>query len=129
LFSHVSTDATTELLKERGLTVVELLHLQALGLVAPDFHTTPIPEGGNITAAYFGRKYSFTQGNKYRLIKGRKGKIIKLIMPAALDVHILTAVGKELAPICGAYADEEYLDTLIESLATNNIEVRIVEDV
>ncbi|MGB7925568.1 MAG: DUF2806 domain-containing protein [Pyrinomonadaceae bacterium] len=100
------TDAIDDLIEAKGVSFLSMLHLQAIGLVEMNNVYTTLYKDNPTNIFYFGKEY---------LVKPiKKGS-------AQIKSRVLTDIGQELAPICGAQADEEYLQALKKSLLSEGV--------
>jgi uncharacterized repeat protein (TIGR03899 family) len=124
---HLHTAATNGLLFSRGLSFEEKLHLQTIGLIQMEGSIT-IPENEPVTTTYFSKKYNLTLKSDSFKAKLNRFNGARVVPYFKVDADFLTETGKELALICGANADEDYLNSFIESLSNEYISATLLDD-
>lgn len=107
-------DYRAEIYRKKAINFGSLNHLDSLGLIKfnnlQHFMFEKLPQ--NITFFYFGILVAF----KLKAESNNKFEIGHVV---------LTQVGRQLAPICGAQIDHEFLNYLIEHYKKKGIEVNI----
>jgi hypothetical protein len=121
LVGYVWAGRTDALLEAEGLSLQRLIHLQTIGLVQT-YGSLQVHEDTPLVGSYHGKRYVFTLDNTVKSImhSTEKGENYAY---RNIGIHLLTEVGRELAPLCGAGSHEEYLTTLSESLEFNQVKM------
>ena len=105
------TRETDKFLADKGMNLAKRRHLQSLGLLSMNLLSS---SGGSHTAIS-------SRAEPFEVIyAGRKYLVRQFLTPkesALLYPEFLTDIGTELFPISGAQPDEQYLETLIKTLA------------
>jgi uncharacterized repeat protein (TIGR03899 family) len=117
-----TTRATGQLLANKGMGAAERQHLQNIGLLYGSglmsdsgSQTTVSSNDVPFEVVYFGRRYLVSH-----VLCPKESA---LLMP-----EFLTDIGAELFPISGALPDEQYLQTLIETLRNEDkLEVKLLD--
>jgi hypothetical protein len=101
-----------ELLKTRGFTYKDLLNLQNVGLIESGEVELYVEKEKPLSIHYFDEKF-----------------MLSLNAPSTdgqgLHVTVLSKTGQELAPICGATREQDYIETLNQGMEYFKIRTQI----
>lgn len=122
---YIWAGTTDALLASKGLSPKHCIHLQTIGLVET-FGPLQVHEKAPLVASYHSRKYIFTLVNSPGTVMDMTSKGEN---PSYrnIGIHLLTEVGRELAPLSAASPDDTYLTALAESLEFNEVKMTSAE--
>ncbi|MGI9371817.1 MAG: DUF2806 domain-containing protein [Hyphomicrobiales bacterium] len=110
----VVLDLNAEIYKKQGISFVALHHLDTLGLISfdrDDFALLELPK--KVKLLYFDRAIGFA-------LKDESNNQLEI------GKVMLTQVGQQLAPICGAKMNPEFLSYMTEYYKKMNIELEVL---
>ncbi|CAG0937070.1 hypothetical protein TFLX_05976 [Thermoflexales bacterium] len=108
---HFHCSATKELLSQKGILHVHLLHLDAIGLLQVHSTTALIYADPDTRTFYYGSQ-GYVFHNSQRIV---------------VHTYLVTDVGQELVKLCEFEPDEEYLSALLEHWRAHGAEVEKLE--
>jgi uncharacterized repeat protein (TIGR03899 family) len=112
-FLHIRGTQSNALLRTKGLSYKSLLNLQNVGLIESGEVELSVTRQNEINLSYF--------DEKFRLILS---SVSITAMQSSVNVTVLSKTGQELAPICGAVPDKQYITTVNEDLYKLDLHIR-----
>lgn len=104
---HFYSHSTLDILGRKGIGYGELINLESLDLISLNEVSFGAEPGETLELNYIGKQYSLNA----------EGRLPRLPM------YPLTDIGRELAPICGAEPDQEYLQEILTEWRTRGYRV------